>query len=246
VMSDQTPRITYQHSGTCPICERSVTFTAVGEWFRDSLLCPVCRSVVRERALALVLNELRPNWRSLVVHESSPINRGISAKLRAEGKKYTASQYFLGQPLGATVRGFRNEDLERQTFPSDSLDIAVTLDVMEHVFHPELVYREIYRTLKPGGVYIHTFPISKGLVAPFRRRAVLELDGTVRHLIEPPQYHGNPIDTEGSLVTFDYGYEIDRQIALWAPFDVRVMRFWDQTHGIIGEFSEVVTCIKPS
>ncbi len=84
---------------------------------------------------------------------------------------------------------------------------------MEHVFRPDLVYSEIYRTLRPGGLNLHTFPISKQMVAPLRQRASLEADGTVRHVVEPPQYHGNPIDAKGSLVTYDYGYEVDRQIA---------------------------------
>jgi hypothetical protein len=70
-------------------------------------------------------------------------------------------------------------------------------------------------------------------------------EGAVRHLIEPAEYHGNPIDASGSLVTFDYGYDIGRQIAAWAPFDVRISRFWDSTYGIIGEFTEVAVCTKP-
>jgi SAM-dependent methyltransferase len=235
----------YEHDGICPICEQPVLFATTNRWFRDHLVCPLCKSVVRERALALVLQELRPNWRFLAIHESSPVNRGISAKLKAEAGSYVASHYFPGQPRGALVRGFRNEDLEHQTFPDNDLDIVVTLDVMEHVFRPDRVYAEVYRTLRPGGIYIHTFPINKAMVPSSRQRAALEPDGTVRHLVESPEYHGNPIDADGSLVTYDYGYEIDRQIATWAPFDVRVLRFWDQTHGIIGEYTEVVTCLKP-
>lgn len=234
----------YRHSGVCPICERAVQFSSNYPWFRDHLLCPLCKSVVRERALALILKEVRPNWRALSIHESSPSNRGVSLKLKAEGRKYVASHYFPGQPLGVQFRGFRNENLERQTFPDDSLDIVISLDVMEHVFRPDLVYSEIYRTLKPGGIYLHTFPIKKAMVAACHQRAELLVDGSVRHIVEPSQYHGNPIDASGSLVTYDYGYEIDRQIAAWAPFDVRILRFWDETHGVIGEYTEVVLCTK--
>jgi SAM-dependent methyltransferase len=234
----------YAHDGYCPICEKPVRFAATDSWYRDQLLCPLCRSVVRDRALALVLAEARPNWRTFAIHESSPSDRGISAKLKAEGRSYIGSHYFPDQPLGVEVRGVRNEDLERQTFPDDSLDIVISLDVMEHVFRPDLVYSEIHRTIKAGGVYIHTFPIIKMLVEPCRQRARLLSDGSIHNILEPPQYHGNPIDSSGSLVTYDYGYEIHQQIAAWAPFDVRVLRFWDQTHGIIGEFTEVVICTK--
>jgi hypothetical protein len=70
-------------------------------------------------------------------------------------------------------------------------------------------------------------------------------DGSIRHLVEPAEYHGNPVDASGSLVTIDYGYEIGREIAEWAPFDVRISRFWDPTHGIIGDYTEVIVCTKP-
>ena len=67
--------------GLCPICECPTTFKATGPWLRETLLCDPCpkqmgRSVPRERALALVLKTLRPNWRDLAIHESSPARRG--------------------------------------------------------------------------------------------------------------------------------------------------------------------------
>lgn len=232
----------YEHAGFCPCCETNVTFRASGPWLRSTLRCPTCDSVVRERALALVLEEIMPDWRDAAIHESSPMPRGISKKLREQARNYLASQYFPSETPGAVVRGFRNENLEAQTFVDGSFDLVVSLDVMEHVFHPDRAYAEIWRTLRPGGLYIHTFPIMKTQTAATRRRATLEPDGTVTHLVQPPEYHGNPVDLSGSLVTFDYGYDLPRQIAEWAPFDVRIMRFWDQTHGVVGEFTEVVVC----
>jgi hypothetical protein len=115
---------------------------------------------------------------------------------------------------------------------------------MEHVFHPEKVYAEIYRTLKRAGYYLHTFPIRKYLVAARAPLATRNCDGSVHHLTATPEYHGNPIDEKGALVTCDYGYDISKQIAQWAPFDVRILRFWDETHGIIGDYTEVVICQK--
>lgn len=233
--------------GYCPICEKDALFIARGPWYRGSLSCTTCTngSMPRERALAHVLNRECAGWRRMAIHESSPLNRGISIKLRRECEKYIGTHYFAGREPGSLVDGFRNEDLEHQTFESESIDLVITLDVTEHLLHPEKMFREIYRTLKPGGVYISTFPIRKWLVEPATRLAEVNADGIIRHLKTPPEYHGSPINKEGSLVTYDYGYDIHQAIAEWAPFSVEITRFSDRRQGIIGEYTEVAVCRKP-
>lgn len=151
--------------GYCPICEAAATFVADGPWFRGTLMCRSCEkgSVPRERALAAVLTRERPDWRRLAIHESSPMERGISLKLQREAPAYVGSHYFPGEPFGETVKGWRNENIEEQTFAAETFELVVTLDVTEHVFHPDRMFREIWRTLKPGGLYISTFPIRKRL-----------------------------------------------------------------------------------
>lgn len=233
--------------GHCPICEKDAVFVAHGPWLRDQLMCTSCPggSVPRERALALVLGELRPAWRTLAIHESSPAERGLSSKMAREAQGYVASQYFPGKPAGATIDGFRNEDLESQTFADGSFDLVVTQDVMEHVYNPDRVVAEIFRTLKADGLYLCTFPVRKEQVADRERRLLRDADGTVQHL-KPVEIHGNPVDETGSIVTVDYGYELHKAFAAWADFDVRVYRFADAWHGILGEHTEVVVCRKRS
>ena len=158
-------------------------------------------------------------------------------KLARECQGYVASQFFPGEPLGATVRGFRNEDLEALSFPDAVFDLTVTLDVMEHVNQPDVVLREVARTLKPGGAYLFTVPTYKARVAS-ERRAHYRPDGTVEHLAEP-EYHGNPVSDAGSLVTFHYGYDFAELIHAWSGLDVEVARFHDHRHGVIGDFTEV-------
>jgi SAM-dependent methyltransferase len=190
----------------------------------------------------LVLESVRPNWRALRIHESSPVDRGASLKLRQECRDYVPTQCFPGVEIGTLRSGIRCEDLERQTFKDVSFDVVITQDVMEHVFDPAAVYREVYRTLRPGGLYIHTTPIYKTLTQSVCCAERLA-DGSIRHLMEP-EYHGNPIDGSGSLVTFRWGYDFPDKIAEWRPFDVELRRFNDRRHGIVAEFSEVVICRK--
>ena len=144
----------YEHDGFCPCCETRQTFASDSEWFRDMLQCPNCGSVVRERAVALILREIMPDWRNRAIHESSPMPRGLSARMLGEAPGYVASHYFPSERPGCIVNGFRNENLERQTFEANSFDLVLSLDVMEHVFDPAKVYVEIRRTLKPGGYYL--------------------------------------------------------------------------------------------
>jgi SAM-dependent methyltransferase len=216
--SGDEPKIVYQAPGFCPICETEVEFTSRYLWYRDHLTCSVCGSIPRERALALLLSRRLPNWRQLAIHESSPGSRGISPKMAQECKGYQASQFFPGTPLGEIIKGYRNENLEHQTFPDHSFDLVVTLDVMEHVNQPDLVFRDVARTLKPGGVYLFTVPTYKENVVS-ERRALYLPDGTPQHLAEP-EYHGNPVSDEGALVTFHYGYDLAELIGKWSEMDV--------------------------
>ncbi|WP_242109638.1 class I SAM-dependent methyltransferase [Luteimonas aquatica] len=231
--------------GYCPICERSARFVSNNIWLRGALTCLTCEngSVPRERALAHVLNRVAPDWRKLRIHESSPATRGISAKLRRECAGYTGSHFFPDSPMGEQVGGYRNENLEAQTFEDGIFDIVVTLDVFEHVFQPGAMIKEIHRTLKPGGIYLCTFPIRAGQVESHKPRARLRPDGSVEHL-EKPEYHGNPINEEGALVTWDYGYTIHQMLSYWADFDVEILRFSKQSIGVLGEYTDVVLCTK--
>ena len=244
-MASETIREQFSFNGFCPICERPAVFIATHAWFRESLICQSCPggSVPRERALALVLNERRPDWRNLAIHESSPAPRGISVKLASEATGYIGSQYFPGECPGAITGGFRNENLEYLTFENAAFDITITLDVMEHVYHPDKVIREIHRTLTRGGLYLCTFPVRKHQVAAWERRFELLPDGTRKDFKEV-EIHGNPVSRDGSIVTVDWGYDLHQQIAAWAPFDITVYRFANETHGILGEYTDVIACRK--
>lgn len=232
-------------AGYCPICEHDAVFIAKGQWLRGTLFCQSCEngSTPRERAFALVLNEMFPQWREQRIHESSPINRGISAKIFRQAKNLLRSQYYHDSPLGEYRDGFRNEDLQKLTLADDSFDLFFSLDVFEHIPEPALATEEIYRTLKPGGAMLCTFPVRKYQVTDMEYRARIKADGSIIHL-KDPEYHGNPVSSDGSLVTVDYGYDIHQLIAKWAPFDVRVYRFCDRLHGILGEYTEVFLCKK--
>lgn len=239
-----TNEFTYTYEGFCPICENKVTFQSAHAWFRDHLLCPSCpnHSIPRERALMLVLRQEFPNWKDLSIHESSPVARGASVMISRQAASYVATQYYPHVALGIMLDGFRNENLENQTFTDESFDVVISLDVMEHVNQPDKVFREVKRTLRKQGAYIFTAPTYKEKTES-ERRALYKEDGTIE-FIASPEYHGNPISDQGSLVTFHYGYDLPQLIHDWSGLDVKVVRFCDAYHGIVGEFTEVYICRK--
>lgn len=229
--------------GFCPVCEQKTSFVARDPWLRDHFLCLACNSQPRERALFSVLTQLRPNWRDLAIHESSP-GTAASNRLADQARGYRASQYDPSIPWGSVhkTRGWRSEDLERQTFADASFDLVVTQDVMEHVFAPDLAMREIARTLKPGGLHICTVPIINK-DAPSVRRAGRRADGSVEHFLEPV-YHGNPMSADGALVTVDWGYDI---AAVWdaaSGLSTTIFTIDDIGRGIRAEYIEVLVSRK--
>ncbi|WP_028403414.1 class I SAM-dependent methyltransferase [Ectobacillus panaciterrae] len=192
------------NSGYCVICEKETTFIEYGEWLRDCYLCKTCGSIPRQRALINVLNIFFQNWKGKIIHESSPA--GATTQLFSRTcKNYTASQYFNNIPLGQDFQGTRCENLECMTFSDDSFDIFITQDVFEHVMNPEKAFKEIKRVLKSGGVHIFTVPWYHSSPATVQRARV---DGDSIEYLKEPIYHGNPIDPEGSLVTFDWGMDL--------------------------------------
>jgi SAM-dependent methyltransferase len=171
----------------------------------------------------------------LAVHESSP-GGSASEKLARECKRYTATHWFPDISPGLPKNGFRCENLESQTFSDGSFELVVTQDVFEHVLDPAKGFREVARTLKPGGAHVFTIPWyfwKETLV-----RAVREADGKVCHLMEP-NYHGNPIDPTGSLVVTEWGADFCDFIYRHSGLTTTVIRIFDRHLGIEAKFIEV-------
>lgn len=228
------------HSGFCPICERPVYFVEYGPWLRDQYLCRGCRSIPRFRALMKVLNQHFPNWRNLSIHESSPTG-AASAKISRECKYYVASQFFPDVPRGKIKDNQRSEDLEQLTFDNESIDLTITQDVFEHVLRPERAFAEIARTLKPSGAHVFTVPYFRGKKTVVRARP--NRRGGIEHVMKP-DYHGNPIDTNGSLVITEWGDELCDFILRASGMTTTIFNIFDPRFGLEGELLDVMISRK--
>ncbi len=233
----------FSHKGFCPCCEHDVVFRSHNSWLRDNFLCSNCGSIPRERFLIIVLEKYYPEWRTFHIHESSPGDRGTSLKLKKECEHYVSSQYYPNEKFGSNVCGHRNEDLENQTFDNEVFDIVITQDVMEHVYNPEKAFKEISRTLKKNGAHIFTVP----LVNKFKSSEVWATKGYDNRPFfqKTPEFHLNPVDSEGSPVTMHWGYDIVDFIKASSGMDTTIEYLNDLNFGIRAEFIEVLVSRKP-
>lgn len=230
--------------GVCPCCKRKTLFIAYDYWFRDCYRCLWCLTVPRERAVMKVLKDKRPEYAKLKIHECSPGKR-TRRQLMKECEDYTFSFFYDNVCLGKIMEnGASNQNLENMTFEDNTFDIFITQDVMEHINDPMKAFSEIARVLKPGGVHIFTTPIYH--FQKTRARIAIENEKVVNIL--PAVYHGDPINEEGCLVTYDWGYDIAEFIENASRMKSEIIEFkkskYNYRRGLDADFLEVIVSYK--
>lgn len=237
----------------CNICNIIQKYDICNPWPRDNVRCSNCYSLVRERAVKYVLDTYYNNFKNKKIHQSSPC--GPLHNLFLTFPEYSYSHYIKSVENGSYLNGIQCVNLEKIPFPDNTYDIFLTMDVFEHLFNPEIAIKEIYRVLKPGGVYIMTVPI-ENLESKTEKACFLDSENKVVHIptnrssikqVEL-EYHGNPIDNSGSVVTYYYGYDIINMIESETNFKCKnfFKRKEDNINelGILGTFKDVFVCKK--
>lgn len=207
----------WHHFGWCDVCARASRFRC--DWssaeggvpnFRERLVCEHCALNARQRLVVRLTRELvtaeGPGEiaKSIYLYEQvTPLYRVLKG---VENAEVVGSEY-LGHdiPRGTYHEGVRHEDALQLSFSDGGFDLIVSNDVYEHVPDIELALREARRVLRPGGSLLATLPFH--FSPKTERRARLLTDGQVEHLA-PPQYHGNPLSAQGSLVFYDFGWDL--------------------------------------
>jgi SAM-dependent methyltransferase len=174
--------------------------------WRERLVCSGCGMNNRQRLVARLMQQVpMPSAHPAVylMEQVTPIFEWARVLVDAEvhGSEYLGHQYRGGQ----RVYGVRHEDVMNLSYPDRSFDLIVSNDVLEHIPDPEGAFRECSRVLKPGGSMLATFPFHVQREASVTRARLAA--GGVEHLLAP-QYHGNPVSAEGSLVFHDFGWDL--------------------------------------
>ena len=189
--------------GRCVLCRTDVHFE-LGEVpadgsLRETLRCPRCGCIARQRAVAGLLLGLpaAARARSYLTEQASTLYLALRKHLPGlQGSEWAPSPWRRLRLSAWVWRNgalawVRHQDVTRLGFADASLDVVASLDVLEHVPDFAAALREFARVLRPGGrllLCVPYLPERDGIETLAR----LERDGVVIHL-QPPEYHGDPM-----------------------------------------------------
>jgi SAM-dependent methyltransferase len=152
--------------------------------------------------------------------------------LREHFPNFIGSEYLPTVSCRDKFANTRHEDIQALSLEDASIDAYVSCEIMEHIPSIPDALREAARVLRPGGVLIATFPfrtVDQDTVI----KASLE-NGQVRFLTEP-EYHGNPVDPQGSLVFSIPGWDILDTARAIGFSDARMIAITSRYFGIIAD-----------
>jgi len=208
------------HPGFCTFCATATTFlVSAGAMLgdninlREGLVCERCGLGNRLRLLHKAIGEFSGGELALrdkhvyIAERITPFYVRMGERLR----NLTGSECVdVGFEPGSThtVQGIdvRHEDVCRLSFESESFDILVHADVLEHVpdYRPALA--EMCRVTRRGGAMFFSVPFLHDRFEHEIRATLLPSGELVHHL--PAAYHGNPLSTKGSLAFRTYGWAL--------------------------------------
>lgn len=162
---------------------------------REGEICVFCGSSLRIRNLAeSILKCGYFQQKPINIHQAittGAFNKTLVCEINACGSLHNFlfeipnifySEYGSRDPL------ILSEDLMALSYPSESFDMVIHSDTLEHVPDIRRALAEIKRVLRPGGFSIFTVPIIPD-GRPTKQRAIQKVNGQIEH-IQPASYHG--------------------------------------------------------
>ena len=201
-------------------------------WWRETVTCPNCTMNSRMR-LSVHLLERRfspaPFARIYLTEQTTALfSRLVKRFPQTVGSEFLRDGTLPGRVNAA---GIRREDLTALTFGDASFEFVVSLEVLEHVPDYQAALRECARVLRPGGTLLLTAPFHGGEQNLIRAR--MSQNGEIEH-IEPPEYHGDPLSSEGCLCFYHFGWELLDDLRSAGFRDVVGIMCWSRDLGYLG------------
>ena len=126
----------------------------------------------------------------------------------------------------------RHEDMTRLSFQDNSMEYYLSFECFEHIPFYNKAISEVYRILKPGGVFLGTFPFDRNNNTNLIK-ARIDQDGNIEYLTEP-EYHGDPVSEKGILCYTIFGWEVLDEFRQAGFRDVYAILLWSDVFGYLG------------
>ena len=201
--------------------------------WREQLVCPRCVLNSRMRgALHLFEAILEPprDARILIAEQTTTFYRRLAAGYdNLIGFEYLADEVPRGQP---NALGIRNESLTSLTFERQAFDHVLAFDVLEHIPDFRKALRECARVLRPGGGLVMSVPFQLDADEHVVRARYADT-GEIEHVL-PPEYHGDPLNQEGCLAFYYYGWRLLDDLTDAGFSSAVLCHFWSQEYCYLG------------
>ena len=239
------PYPSFTTSGFCFVCQKRTQFLSSWELaydvgghlemnWREHLRCPRCRLNNRMRAsIHLLMGTIAATSESRIyaTEQSTPLYDYLHKRFPVfQGSEFLQDAASIGESKSTKLR---HEDLTQLSFPSDSFDVILSFDVLEHIPDYRAAFTECARTLKTAGKMLFSVPFDADS-AHNQIRARLRKDGTIEYLL-PPEYHGDPRNPEGCLCFQHFGWEMLEQMKQAGFSNVWALSYYSREYGYLGD-----------
>jgi hypothetical protein len=200
--------------------------------WRERVICPVSHLNNRLRASVHLLDiELAPykDDRIFLSEQVTPLYNF----LRPRYPNVVGSEYLGPHRAAGSLNddGIRHEDLTSLSFDRNSLDYILSFDCFEHFPRFDRAFMECARVLRPGGKMFWSVPFVTTSQANITRARVI--NGEIEHVL-PPEYHGDPVNTQGCLCYTHFGWEMLEQVRQSGFSDAYAIPYGSREFGYLG------------
>lgn len=228
----------------CEICSELTNTEPSNDWnMRNSIVCKGCGFGGRQRhmygTIKKVMKSVELKHR-MIYEQVTEFKRRIDLDFgEFAGSEFLDPDFVSGQYYPYSGTEIIHQDMLSTSYDSNTFDLIVSLDVLEHVRSIPLALAESYRIMKHGGIYLLTVPFYDQRSTEIRADII---DNNVVHYL-PPAYHGNPVSGDGALVFTDPGVEL-LDMMRDAGFEIRVSLGADVENGYLpdGNMSPTWNC----
>jgi hypothetical protein len=198
--------------------------------------------ISRQRAVLLLLRELcaegeLPPFEELRLYISEAVTP-FAKRLESVVPKLRCSEY-LPEPDHWLRGQVPNRDLRRIGLPPATFHAVICNEVLEHVEELIPSLEGLVEVLTLGGYLIATVPFLYGQQEHLVK-AIWRGEGQPPEVIGEPDYHGNPVAEEGSLVYRYPGWQLLEDLRTAGFRDAAIHAVNSPTYGVLGEELPIV------